>query len=136
MIIETAICRSLSSWRQTLLYAPAASIIFNFTGTISVFDREDQLLGSFSAPGTSSLALDNSALFLGVTDEQPIISKLEFKSSVPNSAIGLNQLSLVTRKDTNTTDIPEPSSLVAVSVLLAFGYQRRRKLFNKHERMT
>ena len=105
----------------------AVDDIFNFTGTISAFDSEDQLLGSFSAPGTSSLALDNAALFLGVTDEQPIISKLEFKSSVPNSAIGLNQLSLVTRRNSEATDIPEHSSLVAFGALLAFGYQSRRR---------
>lgn len=104
----------------------AVDDIFNFTGTISAFDQDDQLLGSFSAPGTSSLALDNSALFLGVTSEQPEISKLEFKSSVPNSAIGLNQLSLVTQHTPSRAAVPEPSLLIALSVIIAFGCQHQK----------
>ena len=105
----------------------AAGGVFDFTGTISAFDRDDQLLGSFSAAGTSSLALDNSALFFGVIDGQPRISKLEFKSSIPNGPFGINQLSLVTDLIPDKTAVPEPSSLIALGVIAAFGGQHRRK---------
>ena len=105
----------------------AAGGVFNFIGTISAFDSEDNLLGSFSAAGTSSLALDNSALFFGVIDEQPRISKLEFKSSIPNGPFGINQLSLVTDLIPDQTAVPEPASLIALGIIAAFGYQHRRK---------
>ena len=105
----------------------AVDDIFSFTGTISAFDSNNELLGSFSAPGTSSLALDNSALFLGVVDERLSISKLEFKSSLPDSAIGLNQLSLLTDLSPNKTAVPEPSSLIALSVILAVGCRRGKQ---------
>ncbi|MGB3296552.1 MAG: hypothetical protein WBB01_26500 [Phormidesmis sp.] len=105
----------------------AVDDILSFTGTISAFDTDDQLLGSFSAAGTSSLALDNSALFLGVIDEQPKISRLAFSASAPNSALGLNQLSLVTRLTQDRAAVPEPSLLIGLSVIVGLGYQRRRK---------
>ncbi|MDY7013423.1 MAG: hypothetical protein SVX43_07420, partial [Cyanobacteriota bacterium] len=74
-----------------------------FTGFISVFDKDDNLLGAFSAEGTSSLALDNSALFLGVRSDIPNISKIAFSTSVPDRAIGMNLLSL------DRADVPEPN---------------------------
>lgn len=101
----------------------AVDDIFNFVGTISAFDINDQLLGSFSAPGTSSLALDNSAAFFGVSDAQASIAKLEFSSSVPASALGINQLSLVT----DVAAVPEPSSLLGLSLISLFGYARRNR---------
>lgn len=88
----------------------------NFIGTVSAFDREGQLLGAFSAPGASSLALDNSALFLGVLEDQPKIAKLEFKSSIPARAMGLNQLDIVMAES-----VPEPSALIALAVLAGVG---------------
>ena len=109
----------------------AVDDIFNFTGTLSAFDRDDQLLGRFSAPGTSSLALDNSALFLGVLSDESNIAKLEFKSSVPTSAIGLNQLSLLGERLPATTEVPEPSSLVALGVMITFGRRYRARSLTK-----
>ena len=105
----------------------AAGGVFDFTGAISAFDSDEKLLGSLSAAGTSSLALDNSALFFGIIDEQPSISKLEFKSSIPNGPFGINQLSLVTDLIPDKTSVPEPSSLIALGVIAAFGCQHRRK---------
>lgn len=96
---------------------------FNFLGTIAAFDSSDQLLGSFSAPGTSSLALDNSAAFFGIRDEEARIAKLEFSSSVSASALGINQLSLVT----DVAAVPEPSSLLGLTLIGILGYVRRRK---------
>lgn len=76
----------------------------DFTVSLSAFDADGALLGSFSAvmQRTTSLVLDNSALFLGVLDDSPSISKLEFKTSVQGRAIGINQLSIVT----SATSIP------------------------------
>ena len=73
-----------------------------FTGFISAFDKDGHLLGEFSAEGTSSLALDNSALFLGVRSDIPNISKLVLSTSVSNRAVGINGLSL------ERADVPEP----------------------------
>ncbi|MEO0826373.1 MAG: hypothetical protein AAFY67_12050 [Cyanobacteria bacterium J06642_9] len=97
----------------------------SFTGTLSAFDENDNLLGTFSTPGTSSLALDNTAQFFGVLDERPTISKLEFKALVLGQAIGINQLSIVTA----TTSVPEPSMGFALAFFAGLGllgcqYQR------------
>ncbi|PZD75244.1 hypothetical protein C1752_00233 [Acaryochloris thomasi RCC1774] len=89
-----------------------------FDAFISAFDRDNNLLGNFSAPGTASLALDNSALFLGALSDTANISRLEFSSSVPNRAIGINALSL--------RAVPEPSG-VAGLVLTGLGLLVMRK---------
>jgi hypothetical protein len=81
-----------------------------FTAFISAFDNANNLLGTFSAPGTSSLALDNSALFLGVLSDTPNISRLVFSTSVPNRALAINTLSIAA--------VPEPTFICG---LLAFG---------------
>lgn len=91
----------------------AVDDIFSFTGTVSAFDVSGQLLDSFSLPGASSTTLDDSAIFLGVSDDQSRISSIEFSSSVPTSAIGINQLSFLSAK----ADVPEPSVLIGLSVL-------------------
>ena len=81
-----------------------------FTTFISAFDKNNNLLGNFSTIATSSLALDNSALFLGVSSETPNISRLVFSTSVPNRAIGINTLSIAA--------VPEPTFIFG---LLAFS---------------
>lgn len=81
-----------------------------FTALISAFDKDNNLLGNFSTIGTSSLALDNSALFLGVSSDTPNISRLVFSTSEPNRAIGINTLSIAS--------VPEPTFTFG---LLAFG---------------
>ncbi|MEM8807043.1 MAG: hypothetical protein AAGF01_13545 [Cyanobacteria bacterium P01_G01_bin.38] len=100
----------------------AVGTTFNFTATITAFDEQGQVLGSFSAPGTASEALDNSALFLGAIDEQPRIAKLEFKASEPTRPIGINQLGLVTHGA--DTAIAEPSMLLGMLTLVALGLCR------------
>jgi hypothetical protein len=95
-----------------------------YTVFLSAFDRDDNLLGSFSVMGTSSTDLDNSALFLGVRSETSNIAKLVYSSSVPGRAFGINNLSLVAA-------VPEPSSTVGLLVLGMGGailtYSRRQK---------
>ncbi|MGB3513051.1 MAG: hypothetical protein WBA93_28330 [Microcoleaceae cyanobacterium] len=82
-----------------------------FEAFISAFDNKNNLLGSFSINGTSSLALDNSAVFLGVNSDIPEISKLVFGSSIRERALGINHLSI------STTPVSEPGNLVALVIL-------------------
>ncbi|MBP5976820.1 hypothetical protein HW132_29875 [Brasilonema sp. CT11] len=94
----------------------------NFTAFISAFDNANNLLGTFSVPGISSGALDNSAIFLGVSSDIPNIKRLVFSSSEPNRALGINSLSVAV--------VSEPTFTLS---LLAFGalgtcFTRRRKL--------
>lgn len=81
-----------------------------YTAFISAFDNANQELGTFSLDGTSSLALDNSAIFLGVRSDTPNIKRLVFSSSVPDRPLGINTLSVAA--------VPESSSTLG---LLAFG---------------
>lgn len=95
---------------------------FNFTAFISAFDSENNLLGSFSTPGTSSLNLDNSALFLGVKSDIANIARLVFSTSENNRAFAINKLRLKT--------VPEPSLVLGVYALgtLSMIFTVKRKL--------
>ncbi len=86
---------------------------FNFTAFISAFDSDNNLLGTFSAPGTSSLNLDNSALFLGVKSDTANIARLVFSTSENNRAFAINKLRIAT--------VPEPSSCLAILAVGAIG---------------
>ena len=94
---------------------------FEFEAFISAFDLEDNLLGMFSVDGTSSINLDNSAVFLGIQSDTANISRLVFSSSEENRAIGINTLSIV--------GVPEPTSILALFtvVTLSFGLSKREK---------
>lgn len=83
----------------------------NFVGTIKAFDINDNLLDSFNVNGTSSTALDNSAIFLGVKSALAEISRIEFSSDFNNRAIGINTLSI------DNPAIPEPSLTIALLVM-------------------
>ena len=82
----------------------------NFVGLIAAFDNNDTLLGSFSIPGTSSQALDNSAQFLGISSDTADISKLVFSTSANERAFGINTLSIQAKP------VPEPDSSVALAL--------------------
>lgn len=95
---------------------------FTFDAFVSAFDSTNNLLGTFSAQGTSSLALDNSALFLGVRSDTANISRLVFSSSFPQQGLAINRLSILA--------VPEASSTLAILVIGASGAAlklRRRK---------
>ena len=98
---------------------------FLFTAFISAFDSNNNLLGSFSTQGTSSLALDNSAQFLGVRSDAANISRLVYSSSEGDSALGINALSIAEA-------VPEPSNIAAMIVaglgFLAVKIKRRSLL--------
>jgi hypothetical protein len=97
-----------------------------FVASVSAFDAQNKLLGSFSAPGSSSLALDNSALFLGVLSDTANISRLEFSTSVPNRAIGINALSI------RTTAVPEPGSVAALLLTgIGLGVTKRKRVLKR-----
>lgn len=84
----------------------------SFIANIAAFDDEGNLLNNFSVPGTSSVSLDNSALFLGVVSEEANIARLVYSSSVPNRAIGINTISI-----NNGTVIPESSNLFGLLII-------------------
>jgi hypothetical protein len=92
-----------------------------FDAILSVFDDANQLLDTFIVPGTSSLALDNSAIFLGVRSDTANISRLVFSSSVPGRAIAINQLSIVGTPEPTTT-----CGLFAVACLVTSAIFRRQ----------
>lgn len=99
----------------------------SFIANIAAFDSEGNLLNNFSVPGTSSVSLDNSALFLGVVSEEAEIARLVYSSSISNRAIGINTISI-----SNGTAIPESSHLfglliVATSSIYYFANKRSHR---------
>ncbi|MEM9008676.1 MAG: hypothetical protein AAGE59_34850 [Cyanobacteria bacterium P01_F01_bin.86] len=93
---------------------------FNFDATISAFDEAGMLLATFLVPGTASVELDNSAVFLGVQSETANIARLEFGSLEPDRAFAINTLDLV-------VPIPEPAAiagLLMVGAIAVFSHQK------------
>lgn len=84
-----------------------------FTAFISAYDSANTLLGTFSAPGTSSLALDNSAIFLGVSSDTANISKIVYSTSIPDRGLAINTLSI---NSSNNAAVPEPSTILAIGL--------------------
>ncbi|MGF1487855.1 MAG: hypothetical protein ACFBSE_12260 [Prochloraceae cyanobacterium] len=80
----------------------AVDDLSNFNILVSAFDNENNLLGSFSIPGTASETINNSAQFVGIYSDEPNISKLVYSYSVDghlnnsnaNRAFGINSLSI------------------------------------------
>jgi hypothetical protein len=72
-------------------------------------------------PDLVSLALDNSALFLGVLSDTPNIQRLVFSSSEPGRAFGINTLSI------NAASVPEPGSVLALSLFGLGAIASRKK---------
>jgi hypothetical protein len=83
----------------------------SFIGFISAYDLNSTLLASFQLNGVTTTTRDNSAIFLGVSSDTANISRLVFSTSVPNVAIGINQLSILA--------VPEPPVWPGL-LLLAF----------------
>ena len=99
-----------------------------FEAFISAFDDQNNLLGSFSINGTSSIALDNSAVFLGVNSDIPEISKLVLSSSVPERALGINSISI------RTTPISEPGSIIGIGILGISLLTSQKKKHSKNKK--
>jgi hypothetical protein len=88
----------------------AVDDILEFNVFVSAFDSANNLFGTFSVPGTSSVTLDNSALFVGISSETANISRLVFSTSELNKALVINKVSIIA--------FPEPNYTLAI---LAFG---------------
>ena len=93
-----------------------------FTATVTLFDINDQVLGSFSAQGDSESS--GTALFIGAYDTSADVYAIQFSVKDINGqddfAIGTMGL--------NTTGVPEPGTLMLLgpSALGLFGVVRRR----------
>ena len=94
--------------------------------TINAYDSLDVLIATFTTPGVSSPAGDNSAILLGVLDTSPSIARMEFVAfpsfDLPEALnnFGINQLDVAT--------VPEPSALLLLGLGLgAFGMRMRRR---------
>jgi hypothetical protein len=99
----------------------AADDILNYQVSIFAFDATNSLLGSYTINGFSSLAQDNSAVFLGVLSDTPNISRVVYQTSAPERAFGINTLSIAA--------VPEPSEVlgtIATGIFLA-GWTLKRK---------
>jgi hypothetical protein len=91
-----------------------------FTTSISAYDRSNNLLGNFSIGGTSSLALDNSAQFLGVSSDIANISKIVYSSDKNNRAFGINALSIA-------RPVPEPFTIFGTLIGGAAAWKMKKK---------
>jgi hypothetical protein len=98
----------------------------SFTAFVSAFDDAGTLLGAFQAPGTSSLALDNSALFLGVRSDTPNISKLVYSTSASERAFAINTVSIAA--------VPEPTLAIGLLTFAALGTGSALKRQLKHQK--
>ena len=85
----------------------------SFTAFVSAFDSTGTLLGAFQVPGTSSLTLDNSAVFLGVSSDTPNISKLVYSTSASDRAFAINTLTIAA--------VPEATSTLGLLAVGAVG---------------
>ncbi len=94
----------------------------SFTAFVSAFDKDNNLLGTFSTLGTSSLALDNSAIFLGIQSDKADISRLVFRTSEPDRAFAINTLSIAS--------VPESSSILGLLGVLGIALMMKERKTN------
>jgi hypothetical protein len=68
----------------------------DFTARIRVYDVSNNLIGSFTLPGTSNGNGDNSAIFLGVIDTAgATIKRIEYDVDTVTMAFAINRLDLL-----------------------------------------
>jgi hypothetical protein len=92
-----------------------------YTVNIFAYDLSNTLLGNFTIGGTSSLALDNSAQFLGVSSDVANISKIVYSTSESNRAFGINALSIA-------QPVPEPLTIFGTIVGGAAAWKMKKKI--------
>jgi hypothetical protein len=92
-----------------------------YTVNILAYDASNSLLGNFTIGGTSSLALDNSAQFLGVSSDVANIAKIVYSSSEANRAFGINALSIA-------QPVPEPLTMFGTLIGGTAVWKMKRKL--------
>lgn len=88
-----------------------------FTAQISLYNGAT-LLGSFTEPGVSDGAADNSAIFLGAIDLSGADITSAVFSVVGSGDFAINQLSL---REGPLAPVPEPMSVLLLITLLAFA---------------
>lgn len=92
-----------------------------YTVNILAYDLSNTLLGNFTIGATSSVALDNSAQFLGVSSDVANISRIVYSTSETNRALGINALSIAQL-------VPEPLTIFGTIIGGTAAWQMKRKL--------
>ena len=92
-----------------------------YTVNIMAYDVSNTLLGNFTIGATSSVALDNSAQFLGVSSDVANISRIVYSTSETNRAFGINALSIV-------QPVPEPLTIIGTIIGGTAAWKMKRKL--------
>jgi hypothetical protein len=88
-----------------------------FTGTVSAYDANGDVLGTYTFNGVSTSAGDNSAVFAGFLDSSPDIRSISFTANVTIFGNLPSDFALGTLY---TTAVPEPSTLVGGLLAVAF----------------
>jgi len=105
-----------------------------FTASISSFDANNNLIGTFTADGATKRASDNSAVFLGLrnTAGDPAIRRVLFGTT--NDAFGFytNQISF--NAPAAPAPVPEPSTyaMFGLGILSIVALQRRKRKSSPH----
>lgn len=89
-------------------------ILTAFTVTLTAFDLGGAELASFSRSGESNTQGDNSAIFLGVSNDVANIARITY---AVEKGLAINQLDLTT--STAPTPVPEPGTLLLLATALA-----------------
>jgi hypothetical protein len=87
----------------------------DFIGTVSAYDSDNSLLGTFSLPGASVSSQDGTAIFIGIGSTDQDISELQFSSTNDLAGFGINRLQLATVAVIPQA-VPEPGSLLALAM--------------------
>lgn len=110
---------------QALFHGP-------FTASIQAFDSLNNLLGTFTEPGTSNTNADGSAIFIGILSNTADISRITLSTPIASGLLpgmfGINN-PIVQANGSAPTVVPEPSSVLLWSVvgLVTLGSKWRRR---------
>ena len=92
------------------------NLLLPFTVTLTAFDLGGAALASFSRSGASNTRGDNSAIFLGVSNDVANIARITY---AVEQGLALNQLDLTTSTAPTPVPAPEPGTLLLLATALA-----------------